>query len=133
MVGHVVATITQGAAAAKAEGPPPAMDTAPKPAEATPAPAASTSEATTPLESTKAYQPSIKFPPRRTPTGEAISMLPAEQQRSLVQHGAGPMQAPKPRAAVPRPQPRRPAGPLPPPRTELSDREMELIMLGGAE
>jgi pyruvate/2-oxoglutarate dehydrogenase complex dihydrolipoamide acyltransferase (E2) component len=96
--------------------------------------------------------PSIHFPPRRTPDGQLISALPAaEAERLLGQllggDGGGPAHEPaaqgqyKNMIAVPivggsmpvLRGPPVPAGPPGPPRRTMTDREMELIMLGGAD
>lgn len=144
-VGHVVAAITEGAAAAKAEGappkvvpsppPPPAAAPEAAPTEPTPTPPAMASISTSTPAS--ARQPTIHFPPRRTATGDIISLMPAEQAAAAAKEAAA---STKPLRMTETPKvpnffirlPPKPTGPPPPPRKEISDWEIEQIMLGGA-
>lgn len=138
-VGHMIASILERVAGIE------------RPVEATTAPSASTPAAAAPAapSATRGHTPSIRFPTRRTPEGQVISALPLDQARSLQAVGAvtappaaaaaGP--PPRPTAAVPLPQPNVQnqtrvtvlMDAPPPPRAVISDQEMELIMLGGAE
>lgn len=71
---------------------------------------------------------SIKFPPRRTPEGHIISAMPAVDQSKYINRSTAKQvnQAPaKPSRYV--------TSADPVPRRTLSEREMESIMLGGAE
>lgn len=136
-VGHVVASITEGAAAGRAEGAPPKDISSPPPAEA----AAPTEPAPSPpaVASTSApasgRQATINFPPRRTATGDIISLMPAAQAAAAKEAAL-----PKPLRMTEAPKvpnffirlPPKPTGPPPPPRKEISDWEIEQIMLGGA-
>jgi pyruvate/2-oxoglutarate dehydrogenase complex dihydrolipoamide acyltransferase (E2) component len=124
----------------------------PKPAASAPAPEQ-------PPAAAAHRTPSIRFPPRRTPDGELISALPRSEAQSLLAQllGGGDGEAAAAAggaAAVPQiPDEYRdmiavpivggsmpilrgppvPAGPPGPPRRTMSDREMEAIMLGGAD
>lgn len=95
--------------------------------------AAASSSAEPALAETGGYQPSISFPSRRGPGGELLSA----QSRA-----EAPAAAPATPAAATQQQQQAPVQPLrvtvvsgapPLPRTTMSDREMEMIMLGGAE
>ena len=80
-------------------------------------------------------QPSIQFPPRRTPTGDILSLMPAAEAQQAKEALAKPQRM----KADPQPThlfvrlPPRPPGPPPKPRKDLSDWEIEQIMLGGAD
>jgi len=91
--------------------------------------------------------PSIHFPPRRTSTGEIISMLPAAEAAAAAAAAAAASTSPSSPSEVSKPvrmtetphksqlfirvPPRAPDADLPP-RKELSEWEIENIMLGGA-
>lgn len=143
-VDSVVAVVKEGEAAGKAEGHVPVADTAKKdtvssasPAAASSSPSADAGEGakTSAISHSRpvsaapgAYIPSISFPTRRTADGRIISELSAEEQMIIrndelaAKHSVHFFMA---KRQVERP-------PLPP-RRELSDKEMETVMLGGAE
>jgi hypothetical protein len=86
----------------------------------------------------------IRFPARRTPNGEMISMLPAAEAAAAAMAATettGQSETTIPRGQPMKPMkseprfyvrlPLRPTGPPPPPRRELTDREIETVMLGG--
>ena len=86
--------------------------------------------------------PGIRFPPRRTPTGERISDLPEQAQAAV---SGGPPAPAAPAAAAAAAAPPKPAaaaaagfkaravkGGKVPPRRTLTAQEMEVIDLGGA-
>lgn len=151
-MGHVVASIAEGSGDASAEKP-----AAPASTEASGAPATRKESdvdqsitqqpgnaPSSPVNEAPARHALIRFPPRRTPTGGLISMLPAAKAAAAVSAATGsvvqsestttrghPMKSEPeaPRLFVRQP-PRRP-GPPSPPRKELTDREIETIMLGG--
>lgn len=142
-VGRIVATVTEGAQAARAEGrppkqapPPPAAEAAVAAAPAEPAPEPVAPEA---AAGPAPRQPSIQFPPRRTAGGDIISMLPAAEAATATAAAAA--AAPRPQRMRAEPahsqffvrQLTRPAGPPPLPRKQLSEWEIEQIMLGGAD
>lgn len=89
-------------------------------------------------------QPSIKFPPRRTEAGEAISSMPAAQAMAYIEAITKAAEAAaKPRPTIAPPFTRTSAPPPRPPRQlvrpppalkiSISEKEMEAIMLGGAD
>lgn len=103
-----------------------------------------------PQEEMQARVPSISFPPRRTPQGEVVSLLPAGQAAEYTHSVANSSPLPPPPAAATAqtspirsaPEPPRLYIRVPPRdgaavtrpsalRKELSDREIEAIMLGG--
>ena len=142
-VGHVVAAITEGAGAAKAEGaipkdipsPSPPQTEAPAVKKHTPSTVSTPSASPTPSSDTSSGRAgSISFPPRRTPSGDIISMMSVSEAKEATEALAKPirmMEAPKvPNLFIRLPP--RPSGPPAPPRKELSDWEIEQIMLGGA-
>jgi 2-oxoglutarate dehydrogenase E2 component (dihydrolipoamide succinyltransferase) len=150
-IGHVVATIVEGAAAGKAEGRPPKPASPQQgerpPPPPTPAPPAAEQQPAAPLPPPQqlqqaAPQPSsgrarISFPPRRTPSGEIISEMPAEQAAAaaLRSAGAGAAEAAPPAEQLFLMRMRAAAaarGPLVP-RRALSEWEMEKIMRGGCD
>ncbi|KAL4439850.1 hypothetical protein ABPG75_002851 [Micractinium tetrahymenae] len=160
-VGHVVASIAEGATAAAAAPDPepqqqqqqqqqaPASAAAPPPP---PTPPAAPAQAA-PADRT----PSIRFPPRVAPSGERISSLPAEQAQAMLasllggEAGAAPGARKADRAPVPKEYRHMiavpivggsmpvlrgmpvPSAPPGPPRRTMSESEMEAIMLGGAD
>lgn len=142
-VDSVVAVVSEGEAAGRVEGHVPVADTAKKQAVSSPPGTVPTSKPVNtgkeknatvvnhsmPASSTPgAHVPSISFPRRRTPDGRVISELSAEEQMIIrndelaAKHSVHFFMA---KRRIERP-------PLPP-RRELSDREMETVMLGGAE
>ncbi|KAI3431810.1 hypothetical protein D9Q98_010563 [Chlorella vulgaris] len=179
-VGHVVASISDSAkgtaskpapAAKSAEASAPPAEAkneskqqsgsrtkAPAAAAAAPAPAAPAAAAAEAAEPAH-RAPSIAFPPRRTPDGKPISMLPASDAKQMLASmlaaaGGGSSSSAGPSAAAPIPEQYRnmiavpivggsmpilrgppvpSRGPPGPARQVISDREMEAIMLGGAE
>ncbi len=157
-VGHVIAIIddsgeasasTPPAAAAEQAPPSPPSEekTSPAPA-ASSAPHAAAAAAVSDDGHERGRVPSIHFPPRRTATGDIISMLPAAEAAAAAAGAASASSSSsssssesKPVRMTESPQksqlfirlPPRPSGPAPPPRKELSDWEIENIMLGGAE
>ncbi|KAL4853863.1 Cilia- and flagella-associated protein 58 [Chlorella vulgaris] len=181
-VGHVVASISDSAKgtaskpapaakSAEASAAPPAeakkeskqqsgsSSEAPAAAAAAPAPAAPAAAAATEAAERAHRAPSIAFPPRRTPDGKPISMLPASDAKQMLASmlaaaGGGSSSSAGPSAAAPIPEQYRnmiavpivggsmpilrgppvpSRGPPGPARQVISDREMEAIMLGGAE
>jgi len=152
-VGQLIAIVAEGQAG-KSPSPSSASSSPQQPTEQPPQPSASsetppppkaapspTSPSSPPSLSTLlSRNPSITFPPRRTPSGEPISMLsPSERAAAL--------EALKPKPTIADPitmgstaamtaapffgGTRREAPPKP--RKEMSEREMEMIMLGGAD
>lgn len=140
---------------AAAEPPPPkkaAPKKAAKAAAAAPAAAAPAAPA-----AAAGRTPSIRFPPRRAPSGEQLSTLPRERAAALLaqlvagEGASGGDGAASQRAAVPDQYKHMiavpivggsmpilrgmavPAGPPGPPRRTMTDAEMEAIMLGGAD
>jgi 2-oxoglutarate dehydrogenase E2 component (dihydrolipoamide succinyltransferase) len=159
-VGHVVASIAEGAAAGSVEGSPapaasPKQGQAPHqaPAAAPPAQqpgqpplqAAAPAAAATPPPPPPPLPPSgharISFPPRRTPSGEVISMLPAAAAAEALRRAAAAAAGPRSDSAEPSAEHsflarlRAAAAARAPqvPRQQISDWEMERIMLGGAD
>lgn len=76
------------------------------------------------------YQPRISFPQRRGPGGEQLSALP---RTAAPTGGAAAATPPPPRALQAPLRVTVVTGAPPLPRTAMSDHEMEMIMLGGAE
>eukprot|EP00877_Chromochloris_zofingiensis_P002065 jgi/Chrzof1/1185/Cz01g43250.t1 len=93
-------------------------------------------------------QSGIRFPPRRTPEGQRISDLPAEKAHAYIsQQDTGTSTAPSAPAAAAAALPEQGTDVISPtfsraatitvlqqlpPRRELTDKEMEIINLGGA-
>ncbi|EFN51142.1 hypothetical protein CHLNCDRAFT_141351 [Chlorella variabilis] len=123
-------------------------------AAAAPAPAAPPAPAAAAAPPAASHRtPAISFPPRRTPSGELISALPKSEAAQLLAGllAGGGDTAPLPPPLVPEQYkhmiavpivggsmpilrgPPVPAGPPGPARRTISDREMEAIMLGGAD
>ena len=86
-------------------------------------------------------QPMITFPPRRTRDGRQISLLPADEAKSITasrMEGSSKSQERIAKAPTPKQKffikSRARAGSVPlPPRAPLSEREIEAIMLGIAD
>jgi 2-oxoglutarate dehydrogenase E2 component (dihydrolipoamide succinyltransferase) len=145
-VDNVVAVVKEGEAAGKAEGKVPVADTPKKETVVSSAPADSAAPSSPPAdagEGTKthavghgrpvsaapgAYVPQISFPTRRTADGRVISELSAEEQMIIRNDELAAKKSVH--FFMAKRQVERP--PLPP-RRELSDKEMETVMLGGAE
>lgn len=85
-VNHVVAAIIQGEAPAKAEGTAPPVH-----ASSSSSITSTTTSSATPTvaggsgDHHHGYRPRISFPPRRTPQGDIISMMPREQAQQALQ------------------------------------------------
>ena len=133
-VGQVIASAEEGEAPSQKEAPPAIKPNAPSPPTVM---ASSTGKAASlSMEATHTRRHSISFPPRRSPDGQILSMLPADTAEQILRSMDDGQKV--------RPQPMRaskeffvpfsvPFDAPPKPRREMSDREMELIMLGGAE
>lgn len=140
-VDHVVAVIEEGEAAGRAEvrestKAEPIIPIVPKdvtkPPAKTPREQAphvqSADDTSSILQGTRAHTPRISFPKRRTRDGRIISELDKEEQMRIRNDEIAAKHSMKffmKRQTIERP-------PLPP-RRDLSDKEMEMIMLGGAE
>jgi len=140
-VDHVVAVIEEGEAAGRAEvrestKSVPIIPIVPK--DATKSSAETPKEQAPPvhmaedtssvLQGNRAHRPRISFPKRRTRDGRVISDLDKEEQMRIRNDEIAAKHSMKffmKRQTIERP-------PLPP-RRDLSDKEMEMIMLGGAE
>lgn len=108
---------------------------------------AAAAAAAAPAPAAHGRTPSIHFPPRVTPDGKRISALPAAQAVALnasLAHGSAAPAAPAAAAtaAAAAPAPAKPAAAPAPklvwvtrsaPRSVLTNRDMEMIDLGGAE
>jgi hypothetical protein len=158
--GHVVASITQNATSGmghsknSSPGVEPtskAEDIASSPSSATSAPGSAPQGLQQPAGVVR--QPSISFPPRRTGDGKQISLMSAEEAQAALRElpgattdavgdstqsttgkgGQGVGESASPSQSSFKFRPRAvPAAPLPP-RTPISDREIEAIMLGVAD
>ncbi|GAB4823206.1 hypothetical protein N2152v2_010252 [Parachlorella kessleri] len=164
VVGQPIATIGSGEGASAApqpaaqeaasapaeptpEGAPPAPEQPqpPRKQQQQPAPSFASSAAAAAGDADHAKRkPLIRFPPRRTETGEVISSMPADKAKAYVEAATKKAQeAARPRPMIAPmfaksgpPPPRAPRQLVRPPpilKTKMSDREMEAIMLGGAE
>eukprot|EP00890_Picochlorum_soloecismus_P005363 jgi/Picsp_1/5828/NSC_03187-R1_2-oxoglutarate dehydrogenase e2 subunit len=143
-VDHVVALIEEGEAPGRAEGEPPKEKKKEKVAAAEPERETATSsgkdqgisggEVTTAhhempgLNVNGKYAPKICFPRRRTSDGQIISEMSAEEQERVRNDEIGARHS----FFMLMRQRKVERAPLPP-RRELSEKEMESIMLGGAE
>ena len=144
-VDHVVALIEEGEAPGRAEGEPPKEKKKEKVAAAEPERETATSsgndqgssvagEATASSHQLPAlnlngkYNPKISFPRRRTADGQIISEMSAEEQERIRNDDI----AARHSFFMLMRQRKVERAPLPP-RRELSEKEMESIMLGGAE
>lgn len=89
-----------------------------------------------------AHQPSIRFPPRRTTDGRQISLLPVEEAEDIMKAHQGvtendtrksdAIRSPPKHEFFSKSRSRSAAAPLPP-RSPLSEREIDAIMLGIAD
>jgi hypothetical protein len=144
-VGHVIAALTEGASAAKAEGTPPPLQppAAARPASPPSAPSSSQAADTVSQEAAKMGRvPSISFPPRRSPDGDILSLMVKEEAEAVLKamststSGSAPPQYasivhPSPaQGSMPVGRPRAAPAELPP-RREMTEEEIEAIMLGG--
>lgn len=162
IVGHIIAVIDDlGEASSSASSSPPAAKAQKQEAPPTiseekklppPRAAASAPQMTASSDDShgRGRIPSIQFPPRRTSTGDIISMMPAAEAAAAAaaatasaaaSSSSSSSEVSKPVRMTESPHksqlfirvPPRSSGPDPPPRKELSEWEIENIMLGGAE
>lgn len=133
-VDHVVATLSEGESPGRVEGAPPKpatehlkknkdMEVEGTGRDASPSPPPSSHAG-----HSRGHTPRISFPTRITPDGKRISEMSAEEQEKI--RGEEASSKKQSMFFMQRQKIERP--PLPP-RRELSEREMEIIMLGGAE
>jgi len=152
VVGHIIAVIddsgeassasssSPAAEAQKQEAPPSTSDKKKMPPTQAAAPAPQKTAASNDTHG-RGRTPSIKFPPRRTSTGNIISMLPAAEAAAVAAAAVeNTLEISRPVRMTESPHksqlfirvPLRSSEPDLPPRKELSEWEIENIMLGGA-